>query len=351
MGAQPATLKIIAEQAGVSIMTVSRALRAHPEVNENTRQRILQLARELGYRPDARMSELMAYIRQKNRPEFSGTLAILRGFSKVGDEVPHYVTNELQIRGAHQHANALGYKIDEFELPFDGTKDRRLGTILKARGISGLILYPPPQPGSVLTFDVSDFCPVAYSTNLKSPAMNRVIGNPHHTVQVCMERLVERGYKRIGMSLYTVTDTNTNHDFLPAFLLHQYLAAASDRIPPLIYTDLGEDGYNQFIKWVRRYRPVVIVSHDTVALEWLLRGKVKVPEEVGFVNLSQNNGDSLPTAGLHENPGDMGSLLIDVVLTLVRSKEMGLPLIPRDSYSQATWNDGPTLTNRAKAPS
>ena len=43
------TLKQIAEQAGVSINTVSLALRGMPNVSSDTRARICSIAAELGY--------------------------------------------------------------------------------------------------------------------------------------------------------------------------------------------------------------------------------------------------------------------------------------------------------------
>jgi len=45
------TLKDIAQKVGVSVTTVSRALGGYDDVAEETRRRILQAARELGYRP------------------------------------------------------------------------------------------------------------------------------------------------------------------------------------------------------------------------------------------------------------------------------------------------------------
>ncbi|MEB1796774.1 LacI family DNA-binding transcriptional regulator [Xanthomonas campestris pv. campestris] len=59
----------IAYLAGVSQPTVSRALRGSPMVNEDTRQRILRIARELNYKVDKNASSL----RLRN----AGTLALL----------------------------------------------------------------------------------------------------------------------------------------------------------------------------------------------------------------------------------------------------------------------------------
>jgi LacI family repressor for deo operon, udp, cdd, tsx, nupC, and nupG len=46
-------LKDIAQRAGVSIMTVSKALRDEPDISESTKARLRQLAQEMGYVPDS----------------------------------------------------------------------------------------------------------------------------------------------------------------------------------------------------------------------------------------------------------------------------------------------------------
>ncbi|WP_367281030.1 LacI family DNA-binding transcriptional regulator, partial [Thermoflexus sp.] len=46
------TLKAIAERAGVSVATVSRALNGRGQVDKATREQILRIAEELGYAPD-----------------------------------------------------------------------------------------------------------------------------------------------------------------------------------------------------------------------------------------------------------------------------------------------------------
>src|SRR5689334_11957122 len=48
-----ATIFDIADKAGVSITTVSRALNGYSDVNEKTRQRIIAIAEELKYYPSA----------------------------------------------------------------------------------------------------------------------------------------------------------------------------------------------------------------------------------------------------------------------------------------------------------
>ena len=47
-----ATLKTISDESGFSITTVSRALAGYTDVNEQTRQRIVEIAERLGYQPN-----------------------------------------------------------------------------------------------------------------------------------------------------------------------------------------------------------------------------------------------------------------------------------------------------------
>ncbi|MBO0778095.1 MAG: LacI family DNA-binding transcriptional regulator [Ktedonobacteraceae bacterium] len=47
------TIHDVAKAAGVSITTVSRALNGYSDVSESTRRRVMRIAKELGYRPNA----------------------------------------------------------------------------------------------------------------------------------------------------------------------------------------------------------------------------------------------------------------------------------------------------------
>ena len=47
------TIKDIAKRAGVSVTTVSRALNGYKDIRPETRERILRIAEEMNYRPNA----------------------------------------------------------------------------------------------------------------------------------------------------------------------------------------------------------------------------------------------------------------------------------------------------------
>ncbi|MCU0784585.1 MAG: LacI family transcriptional regulator [Verrucomicrobia bacterium] len=89
-------LKDIAKHAGVSIMTVSRALRGEPEVSPATRARIKAIAQQMGYVPDSAARGLRAQT------------------SKTFGVVISSITNPLftrVVRAIEEHAHESGYDV------------------------------------------------------------------------------------------------------------------------------------------------------------------------------------------------------------------------------------------------
>jgi LacI family transcriptional regulator len=74
--------KTIAEEAGVSRMTVSMALRDHPRVAPETRERIKAIAIRQGYTPDPNLTQLMRYLRKRDISKEEPVIALLNGNTK-----------------------------------------------------------------------------------------------------------------------------------------------------------------------------------------------------------------------------------------------------------------------------
>ncbi|PMD84761.1 hypothetical protein BWI97_26855 [Siphonobacter sp. BAB-5405] len=52
MKAEPTTLRKLSELLGLSISTVSRALKNHPDISEATKKKVWELSAELDYEPN-----------------------------------------------------------------------------------------------------------------------------------------------------------------------------------------------------------------------------------------------------------------------------------------------------------
>ena len=70
-----ATIKMIAEQAGVSIGTVDRVLHNRPYVKPEVRERVLQVMEALDYRPNRMASALALSGTNRRRHQVSGGTA------------------------------------------------------------------------------------------------------------------------------------------------------------------------------------------------------------------------------------------------------------------------------------
>ena len=90
------SLKDLADRLGVSIATVSRALRNSHEVSEEMKDRVQSLARSLNYRPNPFAQSL-----RKKAPRIIGVV--------VPDLVPHYYAAVLD--GIEDYARQQGYSV------------------------------------------------------------------------------------------------------------------------------------------------------------------------------------------------------------------------------------------------
>ena len=171
-----ATLKDVAQAAGVSLMTVSRVLRGAPKVSAETRARVQAEAKRLNYQPDPHFARLMQVVRGKKQTRVRAVIAVIR------EHVPQdgllsasyqYVPIEPIRSRAHGH----GYAVEEFHLGKDGLTPKRLQKILHARGIEGVIVSPQSMELPCAKLDYSPFAAVTFGNAMQHPALHMCAGN------------------------------------------------------------------------------------------------------------------------------------------------------------------------------
>lgn len=133
---RPPSIRDVARAAGVSTATVSHVYNHKGEVAEATRERVLRIGRELGYRPNA--------IGQALRSGRSRVLGIVVSYrdSAVWEQtyMPYYRN---VIAGAAIEAVGHGYAIA-------AAPSRSDGTIETALPLDGIILVDPVAPDAVV---------------------------------------------------------------------------------------------------------------------------------------------------------------------------------------------------------
>lgn len=121
----PVTLKDVAAAAGCSVTTTSRALGGYDDVNEQTRERIITIAKELGYQPNVLARQLQAqradtigfvFPQAAHQPDDDFFSLLMKGISYVASNnqfdllVSSQLTQEDELR-AYQRI-AAGRRVD-----------------------------------------------------------------------------------------------------------------------------------------------------------------------------------------------------------------------------------------------
>ena len=124
------TIYELAEAAGVSISTVSKALNDSYSVSEATKQRIRELAEQLGYTPNARAKN---FARKEN-----GTVIFAANLSRgIGFENPHLF--EI-VTGIERYLDEKGYSLVLKHIPSNGAA-KIIRNLMLSEQADGVILH------------------------------------------------------------------------------------------------------------------------------------------------------------------------------------------------------------------
>ena len=189
----------IAKRAGVHVTTVSLALRNHPSLPEATRERLRKLAESMGYKPDPGLRALMNYRRNLRQRREVQTLAYVTNWDSrwVWKEFPAHVQF---FEGASQRAQELGYALEHFWLGEPLLSERRLGDILYARGIAGVVLASQRfDKDGPLDFDWTRFAAVKIDYFPHEPQLHIVTNDQRSILRLATRQVLAAGYKRVGL--------------------------------------------------------------------------------------------------------------------------------------------------------
>lgn len=337
-----ATLQDVADAAGVHRSTVSLALRDHPRISPEVRQRIHALAQKLGYRVNPLVAALMAS-RRTGKANKHVTLAYVTNYpTRYGWRPAHHDRPDF-FPGAQARAKDFGYRLEDFWLGEPGMTPERFAEILTARGIHGLIIGRLPPGQSKLELDWARFSCVALGMTLRAPVLHHITENHFSTVRNAMQRCFERGYRRPGFVFTGDNDSPRVGDrWMGAFLNQQARWPEGDRVPLCPSVPADEPSFSV---WFRRYRPdVLLVTRARLVIGWLEKMGVEVPGDIGLVDMEGR--PTLDCAGVRYDPAKIGGLAVEMLLGLMHRNETGAPEDPHEVLLTGKWFEGSTLPPR-----
>lgn len=339
-------MRDVAARAAVSPATVSLVLRRSPLISAHTCARVLEAAQSLGYRPNPFVQSLMRTRRRRGCAALGPVIAFVTAHATHDgwrrDPTPVF---RQMFAGSRARAEECGYRLEEFWLHGQGMSPQRFCTMLRARGIHGLVLAPLPEGNSTLALDWDDFAAVALGFTLTHPGVHRVSNDHFHSLITAYSECRRLGCQRIGLALSETVNEKVQRRWLAAYLVAQFQDAGIPRLTPFVASTLTVDAFRA---WFEAERPdVIIAPAPQQLLHWLASWGVRVPEDVGIASLSAPMiGD--PLTGICQNGEQLGRRSVDLVVTALERNELGLPTLPDVLLVDGNWNPGQTVRPRMK---
>lgn len=323
------TLEDVARAAGLSSMTVSRALNTPQLVRPKTVEKVLAAVKATGYIPNAlagglasRRSKLIAVVvPQINNNMFVDTIQA--------------ISDELAVRGYHMLLCVAGYTQQT---------EADLVAALLSRRPDGIVLTGIHHSTDLKKVILNASVPVVEIWDLTPTPLDMLVGFSHEKVgQATAEHLLRKGYRRPGL-LWTVDKRASQRKagLCEALARHGITAPLSvDVALPARFTS-GREGLSQLLALGES--DVIVCSSDTLAqgaiVEAQARG-MRVPQDlavIGFGDLdfAAGNNPAITTVSVDRKIiGQRAATLLMERIEGVRSGEeivdIGFHFIERES--------------------
>jgi len=317
------TIKDIARMANVSHTTVSRALNDKSRIKNETKERILSIARELNYRPN--------FIARSLVMRRTKTLGLV--ITTIAN--PFYT--ELS-QGIEATAINLGYNIILCSTHSDLSTEKQYIDMLRSKGVDGIIFTSAHMGDpNILALAEEGFPIILVNRRTYHPVIREKVDyvgvDNIHGGFLAVEHLIKLGHRRIGV-IGGSSESSVGFERLEGgkkALAAHGLDVISDYF--LEGDFLKGSGYQGGKKFLGMSEPptAIFATNDYMALgayQAITEEGVKVPEEValiGFndIEFTSMKGIELTTVG--QKKYEMGALAVKTLVERVEGAKLGLP--------------------------
>jgi len=176
----------IAQALNLSKSTVSRAFKENSGINPKTRERILEYATALNYRPN--------HYASKMRGQRSNTIAVV---------IPELANNFFTqiIQGAEMVAKENGYHVLIFVTDDDLDKEREFITSISNGKVDGVLMSVTGEGQDhsyIHTINFQKMPIVFFDRVYDDVPLSRIISDDYHASFIATEHLIQAGCKRIA---------------------------------------------------------------------------------------------------------------------------------------------------------
>lgn len=328
------TTKDIARECGVSLTTVQRALHGNGRINEQTRQKILDKARELHYEPN-----LTARTLTMGRSRMLGVIIPFLDniyFAKLCD----YMTREAVKRG---------YILSILRHGDDKKLEKEMLKMLKSYSVDGIVINPINKGKDlqkILTEGRQEACILALD-EAESAGFCGVGIDEDEAGRACAEYVLERGYRELYFVAPTYYDREgaENPGHHSRFGGFQRTCRQNGVEPVLITGEDYTDRLSAIMKEKHVGRPALVCSgaiFATNVVKRLLSDGMDPGREYGVMTFDTMPemmiGNNIHMTCLDNHVEEIGCMAADVIIDLCEGVET-----PKRNVVPFSIIDGNTL--------
>lgn len=313
------TQKDIARAAGVAQPLVSMALKNHPHVADETRARIWAIAQEMGYRPNAALSEAASSRWRQKKGTRRETVAFIR----TNPTRPHGVEpmeNSLRAR-----LDFLGYGLQVIDA-LDYDDERSLSKSLYHSGIRGVLLEQQAEGDRQRTLEWRHFAVVQCGLLRDNQHIHQVMLDFQGLVNEAVRRVIAEGFQRIAFLL-----AEPDYYYSDALLLQAALGLQQLRYFPEAEIEVITVNYHN--------RPLVeaLGSLAKAKPQVVLQGPTAIHRDLDYYRALENppipvtligDWESRELPGFEPQLELLGVRSADLIDSLLRNHTYGLPESP-----------------------
>ena len=316
-----ARMKDIARDLGVSLMTVSKALRSHSDISEETKRRVLKRASELNYRPNWIARSLVT------RRTYMVGLIIPDLMHSFFAEVAKGITRKFQ---------PLGYQIVISNSEENSDTELREIEVLLDRSVDGIIIAAAQSNVGGELFKRLESRKIPYVLIDRLPARfeGHFVGAKDEEIgALATEHLIEQGCRRIAHLRGPANSTGNGRlrGYRRALARHGLPAKTEYVVSGQHEDSTGYEGMRKLLG-VSPAPDAVFCYNDPVAagaIKAILEAGWRVPEDIAVIgagNVHYSDLLRVPLSTIDQSSALIGEKAADLLMECIEARK---PIAPR----------------------
>lgn len=269
-----ARMKDIARKAKVSVVTVSRALNNRPDINRETKKKILKIAHDLNYTADQLARGLVT---RKTR-----TIGVL-----VPDNVDSFYAAVVQ--GIGDECHERGYGIFLWNTLDSADKELEYLRQAREKRTDGILLYPVQADARYLEEVKRSSAPIVFlNRHTDDPSFDYVMNDNVHGAYLAASHLIQKGHKKIAYVCAKPKASTGQERIAGCRMAMKEAGIPPDSLELLFCEENIESSYRLVKELVTREKPPssIFMWDDRLAvsaIKAIREARLRIPEDVAVV--------------------------------------------------------------------